>query len=153
MSFNKRKYNSFTEFFSDLLFLIKNFRLINSDLSKDLRHKLMLTVTGVNDCRYCSYVHSRIALINGFNKSEVNQLLAGLPVNESDNNIKLLLYAQHYAETRGNPSDDVVNALIKFYGNDMIARVNYFLRLIKLGNYVGNCFDYLLYTLKRMISP
>jgi len=68
MKFGKRTYNNLKEFFSDILFLMKNhkqMREINKGtiISPAFRERMMLAVTAVNRCRYCSYFHTRKRLM------------------------------------------------------------------------------------------
>jgi hypothetical protein len=57
--FNKRTYRSLAEFINDIKFLFKNRKTIkkinNGELiNKTFQERLMLAVTGVNNCRYCT---------------------------------------------------------------------------------------------------
>ncbi len=151
MTFKKRKYNSFKELIKDLHYILINIKLLKNNLKKDFKHRLMLTVTGVNGCRYCTYLHSKIALINGLRKTEINQLLKGLP-ECPEKEVKALFYAQHYAETRGKPDNKALKELIKNYGHETVNEINFYLRLIKIGNYFGNTFDYLIYLIKKHLK-
>lgn len=46
-------------------------------ISEGLRERLMLAVTEVNGCRYCSFGHARAALAAGLTQDEVTSLLEG----------------------------------------------------------------------------
>ena len=48
-----------------------------SGVSKEFRERIMLAVTEVNGCRYCSYFHSKQALEAGMTAAEVKQLANG----------------------------------------------------------------------------
>ena len=66
--------------FADFLFPVKNrkrLREINDEglISPDFRERLMLAVTAVNGCRYCSYAHTRAALKGGLSREEISGLL------------------------------------------------------------------------------
>ena len=41
------------------------------------RERLMMVVTEVNGCRYCSYFHARAALAAGVSQEELRSLLGG----------------------------------------------------------------------------
>ncbi len=82
MKFSKRKYNNPKEFFSDVLFPFKNRRKLLGVMSGTLispafRERLMLAVTAVNGCRYCSYFHTGEALKSGLSQEEISRLLSG----------------------------------------------------------------------------
>ncbi len=46
-------------------------------ISRAFSEKIMLAVTGVNECAYCSYLHAQTALEGGVNTTEIQKLLAG----------------------------------------------------------------------------
>ena len=67
--FKKRSY-TLKEFFNDIIFLFHNFNRIFEALkakriNKQFREKILLAVTAVNECKYCSFGHSLMALKNG----------------------------------------------------------------------------------------
>ncbi len=41
------------------------------------RERLMMVVTEVNGCRYCSYMHARLALSAGASQEELRQTVVG----------------------------------------------------------------------------
>ena len=80
MKFNKRTYKNLKELFSDLLFPIRNRKRLKEAANKGLispafRERLMLAVTAVDGCRYCSYFHAKQALKSGITPEEISQLL------------------------------------------------------------------------------
>ena len=96
-TFNKRTYKSIGELIKALWFPFKNREHLkklrdNKLLSPAFKERLMLAVTEVNDCRYCSYFHTRQALKSGVSPEEINRLLSG-DVEECDTfgcNVKLM---------------------------------------------------------------
>jgi len=150
--FRKRTYTSFSQFVQDIRFLMANRKSIRritheKTLSGTFRERLMLAVTQVNDCRHCSRVHSKAALMEGLSGDEIRAILGGTfdgcPVGE----IPAMLYAEHWAETEGRPDNDAREKLIQTYGRDTVADIDIVLRLIRTGNYSGNTLDYFLYRL------
>lgn len=151
MRFKKRTYGSVREFFADLCFPLRHRKRLRELLkSKDLispafRERLMLTVTAVDGCRYCSYFHARQALRNGVTQEEIGQLLSGdtdaCPKEEG----LAVIYAQHWAESNANPDAEAVLKLQETYGVAKAEAIDLVLRMIRLGNLTGNSFDYLLY--------
>jgi AhpD family alkylhydroperoxidase len=82
MKFNKRTYKNPKELFSDLCFPIRNRKRLKEVKNKGLispafQERLMLAVTAVEGCRYCSYFHARQALKSGVTPKEISQLLSG----------------------------------------------------------------------------
>lgn len=148
--FRKRKYESITEFIDDIKFLLKNHKKIKSVqngkmISDDFRERLMMAVTAVNGCRYCSFFHSRLALKSGISSEELDFLLDGTLKDSPDNQKLALFYAQHWTENGGEADKDFEEKLVKMYGNRKAMAIKLALRSIYFGNLLGNTFDYILY--------
>lgn len=116
----------------------------SGQVSKAFAEKIMMVVTAVNGCRYCSYGHGRAALAAGVTESELQKLMA-LDLNGSDKNeVIALAFAQHYAESGCNPDPAAWNRVIEFYGEETANNIAVYLRMITFGNLLGNTFDALL---------
>lgn len=104
----------------------------------------MLVVTQVNSCRYCEYGHSIAALNAGIKPAELEAVKAGDFSDVPAEEIPALFFAQHYAVQAGSPEQDAVEALVKTYGEAQSARIMFTIRMITIGNLLGNTFDALL---------
>lgn len=150
-SFRRRIYHSPGELLRDLRTILGNRDLLRTtrrgQLAPAFRERLMLVVTGVNGCRYCSYAHARQALAEGISEDEIAQLgertFEGSPRAE----IPALLYAQHWAEVDGKPDPEARAAVEETYGAENLARIEIVLRMIRVGNLLGNTWDYVLHRL------
>ena len=150
MKFKKRTYRNPREFFTDLLFPLQNRKRL-----KELKHsglispafmeRLMLAVTEVNGCRYCSYAHARQALKIGISQKEISQLLSGDTSGCAQEEAVAIAYALHWAESEAHPDPEAVQKLQATYGLPKAEAIHLVLRMIRLGNLTGNSFDYLLY--------
>jgi len=109
------------------------------------RERLMLAVTAVYGCRYCSYAHTKQALVAGISPEEVGFLQEGELSGSPEEELPALLYAQHWAETRGATDPAARSQVIEQYGEEMVAAVELALRTIQMGNLLGNTVDYVLY--------
>ena len=108
----------------------------------------MLSVTQVNQCRYCSSFHSQEALKAGLDQGELTMLLTGqIPDGTPQEEIPALLYALHWAENDAQPDPQAVQDLVERYGNEMSEAIHIVLRMIRMGNLLGNTADYILYRL------
>ena len=108
----------------------------------------MLVVTEVNCCRYCSHYHAREALRSGLSAAELRELLAGyIPASTPPDEYVALIYAEHWAETDAKPDPEAVQKLIETYGQEKAAAIDIVLRMIRVGNLLGNTADYVLYRL------
>ena len=111
------------------------------------RERLMLAVTAVNDCRYCSYFHAQEALKANLSETEIQTLLAGTFDDAPEEEIPALLYAQHWAESDAHPDATARQTLIDTYGQEKAESIETVLRMIRIGNLAGNTADYVLYRL------
>jgi len=105
----------------------------------------MLAVTAVDGCRYCSYFHARQALKSGVTSREISQLLSGDVNGCPEEEAVAVIYAQHWAESDAHPDPEAVWKLQQIYGAERTEEINLLLRMIRLGNLLGNSWDYLLY--------
>ena len=55
-----------------------------------------------------------------------------------------MLYAQHWASTNGHPEPAAAEELRGLYGNEKAAAIDLSLRLIRIGNLLGNTWDRIL---------
>ena len=150
--FPRRYYRNLGDFFRDFSYLMKHRdqirQAMQSEISVEFRERLMLMVTEVNGCRYCSYYHAKLALEAGIDEKDLNDLLAGcVPQNTPDEEIPALLYAQHWAEANANPAAETTQKILDHYGQKKTDAIHIILRMIRMGNLLGNTLDYWLYVL------
>jgi len=149
-AFRKRTYSSLTEFLTDFWFPVRNRKRLRQ-LRKDalvtpaFRERLMIAVTAVNGCRYCSYFHAREALRTGLAPAEIAGLLSGSVTGCPEDEAVALAYAQHWAETDARPDPEAVHRLEEAYGVERAGAIHLVLRMIRMGNLSGNTLDYLLH--------
>ncbi|MBN1538281.1 MAG: carboxymuconolactone decarboxylase family protein [Anaerolineales bacterium] len=117
-------------------------------ISKAFAEKIMLVVTGVNGCRYCSYGHSQAALAEGVPEDELKKLLEGEIGDFPEHEAVALLFAQHYAESHGHPEPTAYQRLLSYYGEETTKSIMAYLRMITFGNLYGNTFDALISRLR-----
>jgi len=122
-------------------------------INKPFAEKIMLTVTRVNGCRYCSYGHSRAALAVGVSETELQKLLSGEIGAFPEQEAVALAFAQHYAEACCQPDPDAWQRLVDYYGPEAARDIRAYLRMITFGNLFGNTFDALLSRLAGKPAP
>ena len=142
----KRTYRNPREFLSDMNFILKESGHIRDlmrqkTLSGAFRERLMLAVTSVYGCRYCSWAHSREALKNGVNQTEIVRLLQGSVDGCPAEEAVAVLYAQHWADSDTKPDREAISRLVKTYGLEKAEAINLALRMIRVGNLTGNTWD------------
>jgi hypothetical protein len=86
-----------------------------------------------------------LALKGGINQEEIGQLLSGDFTGCPEEEALAILYAQHWAESSACPDPEAVEKLKETYGSEKVEAINIMLRVIRLGNLLGNTWDYLLY--------
>ena len=150
--FNRRIYHSFSAFLADMKAIVARRNQMRplmrgESLDAAFRERLMLAVTAVNGCSYCSHAHARLALAGGIDPEEVRALLDGGLENSPAAELPALLYAQHWAETRGRVDPVARQRLVETYDPEAVNAIELALRTIQMGNLMGNTMDYVLYRL------
>ncbi|MBN1856655.1 MAG: carboxymuconolactone decarboxylase family protein [Dehalococcoidia bacterium] len=150
MRFNRRYYKNPGEFLRDFWFPISNRKKLKEAREKGLvsvafRERLMMAVTAVNGCRYCSYFHAKMALKSGISPDEIRGLLAGTVEDCPEEEAVALIYAQHWAESDAHPDPEAVQRLQQTYGVEKAEAIHLMLQMIRGGNLMGNSWDYFLH--------
>ena len=106
----------------------------------------MLAVTEVNLCRYCRIFHVGQAKHAGISSEEIAIYLKGTIPDEVPEEQKLAVcYARHWAENDGQPDLDFIDQVKEIYGEDGFLDINMVLRMIRMGNLLGNTWDFILF--------
>lgn len=99
--------------------------------------RLMLATTEVNGCDVCSYAHTQMALKGGFTKEEISSFLSGSEAYVKEEEAVAILYAQHVADTMGNPDPQTYHRLINEYGTRNAAIIKSSITVMMMGNISG----------------
>jgi AhpD family alkylhydroperoxidase len=114
--------------------------LIRPRISRALREQVMLGVTSVNDCRYCNWGHTALALRNGVDLAALRQTLgSGSLSTDSTPDEVAILYAQHVASGHGDAGAE--RALAAVWTPDEQAEIRAYITAITFGNLTGNSAD------------
>jgi len=150
-AFKRRTYRGAIDFLRDMRFLIGNHSLLKAAMesgaiSFGFRERLMMVVTEVNGCKYCSWYHSAQSVKAGLSEGELRALLAGqVPDGAPAEEIPALVYARHWAQTNAAPDPQAMRDLVATYSEARAAMITVVLRTIRAGNLMGNTLDWLLY--------
>lgn len=106
-------------------------------ISTQFVERLMLAVTEVNGCAVCSYAHAKMALEAGLSEKEVEMILAGVSDTVPSVEKPAVLFAQHYAETKGHPAQEAVTRIKELYGEEKADAILCAIQVIMLGNTFG----------------
>lgn len=109
----------------------------NKELSKKFIERIMLAVTEVNNCALCSHAHTKKALESGMSCEEIQKLLSGIIDDIPADQVTAVLFAQHYADTRGNPTMESWAHIVEIYGISKARGILGSIRTIMIGNTYG----------------
>ena len=151
-AFTRRYYHNLKEIRADVQYIFSRRELIRhvmrEAISFDFRERLMMVVTEVNGCRYCSAFHAKEALKSGISNEELKILLAGeIPADAPLEEVPALVYAQHWAESNAQPDAGATERLVEIYGQAKADAIHIVLRMIRMGNLSGNLLDFILFKL------
>ena len=145
--FRKRFFRTPSELFR-IIFSIISFRIghvrrarkTNREykVSPTFAEKLMLAISGVNDCVYCSYRHTKTSLEKGISEAEIRDLLSGSLVAFPEEEAIGIAYAQHWAECQGNPSEKARRRVVDYYGEEKTRYMEMLMKAVYLGNMCCN---------------
>jgi AhpD family alkylhydroperoxidase len=98
--------------------------LFRPRISRALREQVMLGVTSVSDCRYCSWGHTALALRNGVDLAALRQTLgSGSLSADSTADEVAILYARHVASEHGDADPRAGRALAAAWTPDEQAEI------------------------------
>jgi AhpD family alkylhydroperoxidase len=116
--------------------------LVKPATSRALREKVMLGVTSVNDCRWCTWLHSGIALKHGVDLDELQSLLEpGTFGALDDREATAVLFAQHFADTLRRPTPEAQRALARQFTPWQRLEIMAWIHFIYFSNLAGNSAD------------
>jgi AhpD family alkylhydroperoxidase len=116
--------------------------LVKPATSRSLREKVIIGVTSVNDCRWCSWLHTGIALRHGVDLDELQSLLgSGTFGTAADREPTAILFAQHFADTRRRPTPAARLALARRFTPYQRLEIMAWIHFIYYTNLSGNSAD------------
>ncbi|TXT61289.1 MAG: hypothetical protein BAJALOKI2v1_40083 [Promethearchaeota archaeon] len=143
--FKKRSY-TIKGFLQDIGFMFSNagklMKAMKSDrIDRKFREKILLAVTAVNECKYCSFGHTLMALKAGCTHEEIINIMEG-NFGHLDSRERIALnFAQHYTESKRNPDREAIKTLLSFYDYKESYEILLFIRMMEVGNLLGNTID------------
>jgi AhpD family alkylhydroperoxidase len=144
-TFKKRTY-TFSRMMRDVAFAIHNAPyILNSNKTEKIDPRfaehIMLAVTAVNGCKYCTWVHTEMALKSGCDLNEVKEIMGSNFKKCEEKELIALAFAQHYAQTQAKPTKESIKRLISTYGIDKAKSIIAYISFITIGNLTGNTID------------
>lgn len=137
----KRKFNAW-EMYRALVFMPRAIAtLIGNSKSElvdnDFIRRLQLAVTEVNGCPACSYAHTKMALRQGMSSEEISSFLSGEDHLVKPEEAKAIIFAQHFADSRGYPKQYAYDAVVAEYGEQPARIILSAVQMMIAGNMYG----------------
>lgn len=148
----KRKF-SIRELYQSFVFLPGAIRKMLGNnksglVNKQFIERLQLSVTEVNGCAVCSYQHTKMALNQGMSNEEISSFLSGGDNFIKPEEAKAIMFAQHYADSRGLPEKNTFDSILKEYGKEKANIILSAIQIITVGNMYGIPFSAFLSRIK-----
>ena len=138
-----RHITSPVEFFKLFFPVIKSLRVMKTtefqnNISPEFSERISLSVSGVNKCEYCSWLHSKTSLEKGMSNEEIKCLLDGELAHAPEEETRALLYAQHWADKKGHVSKDARDKVLDYYGKIKLHYIENSIQAVYFGNLCSN---------------
>ena len=117
---------------------------VSGRVNMAFRQRLWLVVTSVNDCRYCRWLHSTIAMRHGVSYEEAKTLSAGVITDSPAEERPWLLYGLNWAKQDGRTGPEARARLVASYGTRTVRLLELVLRIIRFCNLFGSTWDLML---------
>lgn len=128
-------YRSFVFIPRAIIKLIGNSK--NQLVDDEFIRRLQLAVTEVNGCPACSYAHTKMALKQGMSSEEISSFLSGEDNFIKPEEAKAILFAQHFADSRGYPKQYAYDAIATKYGDQSARIILSAVQMMIAGNMYG----------------
>ena len=116
--------------------------LVRPAIPRGLREEVFLGVTSVNDCRWCTWLHSGFALMHGVKLDELQSVLgSGTAGKVDEREATAILFAQHFADTLRHPTPEARLSLAKQFTPYQRLEIMAWIHFIFYTNLSGNCAD------------
>lgn len=137
----KRKF-SLWEMYRSFIFIPRAMtKMIGNSRSKlvdnDFVRRLQLAVTEVNGCPACSYQHTKMALEQGMSGEEISSFLSGGDEFIKPEEATAIMFAQHFADSRGYPQKYAYDSIVKEYGKKEARIILSAVQIMIAGNMYG----------------
>ena len=106
-------------------------------VDKHFVKRLQLAVTEVSGCAACSYQHTKMALRQGMSNEEISSFLSGGDEFIKPEEAKAIVFAQHFADSRGRPEKYAYDSIVKEYGEEQARVMLAAVQIMIAGNMYG----------------
>lgn len=106
-------------------------------VDKKFVERLQLVVTEVNGCFACSYQHAKMALRQGMSNEEISSFLSGGDEFIELDEARAIMFAQHFADSKGFPKKYAYDSIVKEYGEKQACIILSAVQIMIAGNMYG----------------
>ena len=107
-------------------------------VSPAFAERINLAVCGVNECAYCTHLHTKWALKKGVSEREAARILAGHEGSVAPQEARALAFASRVAESGGSFDSKEWDTLVDSYGVKKAKYILNVVRVINAGNMCAN---------------
>ena len=137
----KKKF-SFKELYLSFLYMPRAIAKLRKNkkksiISQKFIERMQLAVTEVNGCAACSYAHTTFALREGMSNEEISSFLCGGIDYIKPEEAKAIIFAQHFADSRGYPEKEAYEVIVKEYGKEKAHIILSAVQMMITGNMFG----------------
>ena len=137
----KKKF-SFKELYLSFLYMPRAIAKLRKNKKKNIIsqkfiERMQLAVTEVNGCAACSYAHTTFALREGMSNEEISSFLSGGIDYIKPEEAKAIIFAQHFADSRGYPEKEAYEVIVKEYGKEKAHIILSAVQMMITGNMFG----------------
>jgi len=128
-------YTALVKWSRSIRYLLKNRK--TKAIDPAFIERLMLAVTEVNGCAVCAYGHTKMALNQGFTQEEITAFLSGNKDYVKPEERQAILFAQHYADTKGIVDHKTHETILTAYGESQTKVILAAIQMMMIGNIGG----------------
>jgi len=107
-------------------------------VSPAFAERINLAVCGVNECAYCTHLHTKLALRKGVSEQEAAQIIAGHEGSVAPQEARALAFGSRVAESGGSFDPQEWDTLVDAYGLKKAKHILNVVRVINAGNMCAN---------------
>ena len=138
-----RLFKSPVEFFSLFSSLLKAIPLTKTagfkkSIYPAFSERIALAVSGVTNCAYCSWLHTKTSLEKGMTEKEIKILLEGDIKDTPEQEAPALFYVQHRADLDGGFSPEARQHIVDLYGEAKAGHIDFMFQAVYFGNLCSN---------------
>jgi AhpD family alkylhydroperoxidase len=107
-------------------------------ISAAFSERINLAVSGVNECAYCTHLHTKMALEVGVTGAQAAAILAGEMEGVPQDEARAIAFAKYWTDSGGWDDTDEYSALVESYGKGKAKAILAAMHMVHTGNMCAN---------------